>query len=930
LKGRSLRGGPINGSLLCGLALAALTIAPAASAAPPAPGAYLENDFGGVRNVFPPGQSGYVQEGHAIPVFGGLEDPPVHTSDQLDLYDELLDASPGVSEAQVDQYFKETSFGVRPDDVERTYSPLCSVVSAPSPSSEHCDDVTIVRDEAYGVPHVYGADRAALMFGIGYISAEDRLFQMDVQRHAGRAQLSSFIGGSSVGVDQDTWREAPYTEADLQRQADLMDEIYGADGAQLQADVANYVDGINQFIAEAMVDRAAKMPGEYGVAVEETAPDPWKVTDVLATVILVSGQFGKGGGGEVRNARALEAANAQFGADGAAVWSDFRQAEDGETPTTARKREFPYLPEPQNPQGVALPDPGTVKRQPVVVAESGGEPASASAVPPIPTGQGGGPPASSNALLVSAAESESGRALAVMGPQLGYFSPPAFMEQDMHAPGGPEGPAIDARGGGFPGTNLYVQIGRGPDYAWSATSAGQDITDTFALPLCEPDGSEPTIDSGHYMFDGQCRSFEVLERTNSWEPSIADSTPAGSQTLRTLRTALGLVTHRAMIGGEPHVYTQLRATYLHEFDSALGFADWSSPEKVSSPEDFIAAAAKIDYTFNWFYVDRDHIAYFNSGANPVRAPNTNPNLPILGEPQFFWEGFHSATFRSDQEPDSAHPQTIDQRWITSWNNKQADGYRASDDEWSSGSVDRADLLNREIRRRLQGDEKISRAELVDAMLLAGTGDIRGLEVLPWILKVVRSGQGGIEPLSLRKEVKRLQAWHDDGAHRRDEDGDGTYEHSRAIRIMDAWWPRLVSAEFRPELGETLFRRIKKINGVDDLPPGGGAWNSGWYSYVHKDLRQLLGEQVEDPYSRVYCGGGDLGDCRDALLGALRRAVNQSPEDVYGTDAACDEGDLQWCFDSIAFRAIGVVNQPRIDFQNRPTADQQVVEFLGHR
>ncbi len=54
------------------------------------------------------------------------------------------------------------------------------------------------------------------------------------------------------------------------------------------------------------------------------------------------------------------------------------------------------------------------------------------------------------------------------------------MEQSIHAPGGPQGPPLDARGAAFLGTNLYVQLGRGRDYSWSATSAGQDIIDTFA------------------------------------------------------------------------------------------------------------------------------------------------------------------------------------------------------------------------------------------------------------------------------------------------------------------------------------------------------------------------------------------------------------------------------------------------------------------
>ena len=52
-----------------------------------------------------------------------------------------------------------------------------------------------------------------------------------------------------------------------------------------------------------------------------------------------------------------------------------------------------------------------------------------------------------------------------MGPQVAYFSPEILTEEDIHGPG------IDAEGAAFPGVNTYVQLGHGPDYAWSATSA---------------------------------------------------------------------------------------------------------------------------------------------------------------------------------------------------------------------------------------------------------------------------------------------------------------------------------------------------------------------------------------------------------------------------------------------------------------------------
>ena len=163
---------------------------------------------------------------------------------------------------------------------------------------------------------------------------------------------------------------------------------------------------------------------------------------------------------------------------------------------------------------------------------------------------------------MSGRESASGRPLAVFGPQTGYFNPQILMEIDLHGPG------IDARGAAFNGVNLYVTLGRGRDYAWSATSSSQDIIDTFAVDLCEPNGSRPSKRSIHYRFRGRCLPMEVLERRNSWTPSAGDSTPAGTQTLRALRTKMGLVIARGTIKGMPVAYTKLRSTYMHELDAA--------------------------------------------------------------------------------------------------------------------------------------------------------------------------------------------------------------------------------------------------------------------------------------------------------------------------------------------------------------------------
>src|SRR6266511_1843941 len=422
------------------VAIAGLAVFAAPAASAPSPIGYQEGDAGGFRNILPPGEGQNVNGAEAI------------------------------SESQIDSFYKDASFGVPPGEVERTYTPLCILPTAPP--SDACEQVVIERDR-FGVAHITGSTRPGAMVGAGYASAEDRLFFMDVLRHAGRAELSSFAGGSNVEMDRDVWESTPYNESELQQQYDLGDDIYGADGAQLQRDVNAYVDGINQYIAEIKAT-LGDMPVEYPALGQPLGPDPWKVTDVIATASLVAGIFGKGGGGEVDSALVLEAAKKQFGnKQGKRVWADFRSQNDPEAETTVHSGAFPYAIGPKKAKktkGLALPDPGTTQEEPLVVSQSGFVPAAKSTGPlESLLGGFGSMTAGSNALMVSGPESASGHPIAVFGPQVSYFSPEILMEQDVHAPATDEGPALSARGAAFPGTNLYVQLGHGPDYAWSAT-----------------------------------------------------------------------------------------------------------------------------------------------------------------------------------------------------------------------------------------------------------------------------------------------------------------------------------------------------------------------------------------------------------------------------------------------------------------------------
>jgi len=922
----------------------ALALPASAAAAPPAPEPFRANDPGGFLNIIPPGQNGHANAAD-IAAFQLSGTRPPNASDQLKRYAELVFAAPGLQAGQLGDFYKDASFGVPEGQEAARYSPR--------------DDVTIQRDRAVGVPHIYGTTRAGTMFGAGYVGAEDRLFFMDVLRHVGRAELSSFVGGSQGNreMDREQWRIAPYTEADLERQFEQLDDLYGADGRTVQDDVRNYVAGINRYIAEATAMAAPtpnakngqtpvqKLPGEYGAITPNTEtgvgrPEPWKPTDLVATASLVGGIFGKGGGKEVDSSLVLLAAQAKFGPDaGRSVFGDFRNAEDPEAPTTVEKA-FPYLTPAADvdKRSLAIPDGLDAVEETKVVARAGRR------------GRRGGvlgrsrrdafPPGASNALVVSGAESESGRPVAVFGPQTGYFAPQILLELDMHAPASNAGPAIDARGVAFPGVNLYIQLGRGRDYAWSATSAGQDIIDTFALELCEPNGSPATLRSAHYRYRGKCLPFEVLTRTNRWVPNAADQTPPGTETLRAERTALGLVTHRGTLDGgkTPVAYAALRSTYLHEIDSAVGFLDYNTPDRMENAAEFQRAASRIGFTFNWFYADDKDIAYFNSGNNPQRAPGIDHDFPVRACPgaeakcEFEWRNWDPERFTASYTPFEEHPQAINPPYLTSWNNKQAPGHRAADDNYAYGPVQRSEPLDDRIKPAIAGEGKITPAELTDAMADAGTVDLRGDKVLPFLLRVV--GDPG-DP-ALAEPLRRLGDWQRTGAHRRDRDRDGTYEHSEAVKVMDAWWPRLVKAQFEPILGTDLYDRIRTMIELDNSPNGdgahlGSAYIAGWYSFVEKDLRMLLGDEVRGRNSRSYCGDGNLAACREVLLKTLREAVAADRAVVY-RDAVCSSSrnaplDDQLCFDAIEQSPVGAITHPLINWQNRPTF-QQVVEVGG--
>ena len=248
-----------------GIALLAISAAPAAAAPTPQP--YGINGFAGFRDVLPPGTNGLVNAVDLAQYEVNNSTRPAHNDDQRDMYANLVYGAPNVGEGDLSRYYKDGTFGVRPGDVASTTSPR--------------DDVTILRDQQFGIPHVYGSTRAGAEFGLGYAARRGPSL---LHRHPAppRARRALVVRGRRSGnrdFDRSQWAIAPYNESDLQQQFDLGDDIYGAQGAQLQQDALNYVAGINQYINEASSTRSRCRPstrrsaGRSGPDLEGHRPD---------------------------------------------------------------------------------------------------------------------------------------------------------------------------------------------------------------------------------------------------------------------------------------------------------------------------------------------------------------------------------------------------------------------------------------------------------------------------------------------------------------------------------------------------------------------------------------------------------------------------------------------------------------------------------
>jgi acyl-homoserine lactone acylase PvdQ len=538
----------------------------------------------------------------------------------------------------------------------------------------------------------------------------------------------------------------------------------------------------------------------------------WTVDDVIATNAFIGSIFGNGGGKEVSNSDLLARLRARLGKRrGLKAWQDVMEGNDPEAPTTTSKR-FPYG------RGGIGPRPGSLQ------VDAG----SAKTVAVKASRR-----VASNFQLLSAKRSATGHPLAVMGPQLGYYYPEIVLEADL------QGPGISARGALVPGGGPYLLVGRTRDYAWSVTSAGNDNTDQFVMPTCR--------DAQHYVYRGKCRKITTF-----------DAGKLGGKEIKFGMTVHGPVQGTVRVHGKRYVIARQRSTYGQDANSIAALRDMTLG-KATTPARFYRAANKFGFTFNWGYASRRHIAYFSSGRLPRRAKGLDSFLPTLGTGRYDWRGFLSLK----QHPHQADPRS---GLFRNWNNKPAPGWTEGDDEHSYGSVQRVELF------RGYGT-KPTLAGAVGVMNRAATQDPRVMDVWPVIRKVL--GTRPAPDQHTAQAVALLDSWRAAGGSRLDADLDGRVDAPGAA-VMDAAWPLLADAVMRPVIGKGLLDDLDAVSPRDSAPAGrnGSSFASGWYDYVDKDLRTLLGNRVRGKFKLRYCGGGSLARCRASLYAALQQATGQ--------------------------------------------------------
>ncbi|MBI5107927.1 MAG: penicillin acylase family protein [Rhodocyclales bacterium] len=311
-------------------------------------------------------------------------------------------------------------------------------------------ELLIVRDDD-GIPSIRGANRDALWFGLGFVHAQDRLWQLETHRRIGSGRLAEAFGPGAL--DNDTFLRT----LGVRRAA-------AAQWQQMQGDaraaVLAYTAGINAYLSGHLRAR----PPEFLLL--GLQPEPWTPVDSLAWGIMMAWDLGGNWSNELlrmRLARTLSVARI----------NELLPPYPGEKPLPVRDFAAMYR---------DLKVDGALGQRALLDApESGLE------------GVG------SNNWVVAGSHTVSGKPLLANDPHLKLTAPALWYFARLEAPG------FKLAGATMPGLPAVV-LGQNQHIAWGFTNTGPDVQDVY-LEQIDPD------DPARYRTPDGWADFESFQET---------------------------------------------------------------------------------------------------------------------------------------------------------------------------------------------------------------------------------------------------------------------------------------------------------------------------------------------------------------------------------------------------------------------------------
>jgi penicillin amidase len=308
----------------------------------------------------------------------------------------------------------------------------------------------LVHRDSYGMPVLEAKDEHDLLMALGYVHAQDRLWQMDLGRRAGQGRLSEIFGVRTVPFDRMFRIVGIATTA-----ARVEESLTPASKARLEA----YAEGVNQYL----VTRSGMYPVEFDLLNYE--PEPWQPVHSLILAQMMAWELNL------------------------AWWTDLTLgAIAGKVGLEKALDIFPTYPSDVPPLVAQMREalPSIPAEEMMSIAAACGE------FTGMRTGQGG-----SNAWVIAPPRSASGAVILANDPHLRLHMPSKWYQVHLRAPG------YDVGGMSIPGVPGIV-IGRNRDLAWGLTAAMADEADFY---IEQVDSSDTT----RYLYDGTWRSIQLRE-----------------------------------------------------------------------------------------------------------------------------------------------------------------------------------------------------------------------------------------------------------------------------------------------------------------------------------------------------------------------------------------------------------------------------------